>query len=187
MAGRLLRLAGALPAYAQTAFEGLAPRGLGGAGTVFVVHAVVRSERGVLLCVRRELRGWELPGGEVEPGEPEQSALQREVREETGLEVAVERWVGDYLRSGFRAHRARTFACRVVGGALRPCRETPRLAWFDPAALPATVFPWFRTPLEDALRSMRDPVERREHLGLAAIFAGMRIDLRMRWRDDTAG
>jgi 8-oxo-dGTP diphosphatase len=186
VAGRLLRLAGALPAYAQTALEGLAPRGLGGAGAVSVVQAVVRSERGVLLCVRRELRGWELPGGQVEPGEPEPVALQREVREETGLEVMAERLVGDYRRSGFRAHRARVFACRVVGGALRPSREAPHLAWFDPSALPGTIFPWFRTPLEDALRGGPHPVERHEHQGLAAILAGMRIDLRMRWLGDRA-
>ena len=186
MARRLLRLAGALPAYARTAFEGLAPRALGGAGVVTVVQGVVRSERSVLLCVRRELRGWELPGGEVEPGEPDELALVREVREETGLEVAVERRVGDYVRSGFRAHCARVFTCRPVGGALRPSREAPRLAWFDPAALPGTIFPWFRTPLEDALRERADAVVRREHQGLAAIFAGMRIDLRMRWLDDRA-
>jgi 8-oxo-dGTP pyrophosphatase MutT (NUDIX family) len=186
VAGRLLRLAGVLPAYARTAFEGLAPRGLGGPGCVRVVQAVVLSERGVLLCVRRELRGWELPGGEVEPGEGDPDALRREVREETGLEVAIERTVGDYLRTGFRAHRARVFACRVVGGALRPSREAPRLAWFDPAALPDTIFPWFRTPLEDALRGRADPIERRERQGLAAVWAGMRIDLRMRWSDDQA-
>jgi ADP-ribose pyrophosphatase YjhB (NUDIX family) len=186
VAGRLLRLAGALPAYAQTAFAGLAPRALGGAGPVIVVQAVVRSERGVLLCVRRELRGWELPGGEPRPGEPEPIGLAREVREETGLEVVVERLVGDYRRSGFHSHRARVYACRVVGGALRPSREAPRLAWFDPTGLPGTIFPWFRTPLEDALRALPDPIERTEHQGLAAILTGLRIDLRMRWLDDRA-
>ena len=186
MAGRLLRLAGALPAYAQTAFDGLAPRALGGAGAVVVVQAVVRSERGVLLCVRRELRGWELPGGELLPGEAEPLGLQREVREETGLEVAAERLVGEYHRSGFRPHRARVYACRVLGGSLHPSRESPRLAWFDPAALPRTLFPWFRTPLEDALRGLSEPALRREHQGLASVLAGMRIDLRMRWLDDRA-
>jgi 8-oxo-dGTP diphosphatase len=186
VAGRLGRLLAALPAYAHTGFEGLAPRRLGGAGTVRVVQGVVRSERGVLLCVRRELRGWELPGGEPDPGESDEEALRREVREETGVEVAVQGAVGDYLRSGFRAHCARVFHCRVVGGALRPSREMPRLAWFDPAQLPRTIFPWFRVPLEDALCGGAEPVARREHQGLAAIWAGLRIDLRMRWTDDLA-
>ena len=184
MAGRLGRLLAALPAYAHTALEGLAPRGLGGAGTVRVVQGVVRSERGVLLCVRRELRGWELPGGEPRPGESDEEALRREVREETGLEIAVEGAVGDYVRSGFRAHCARVFRCRAVGGALRASREAPRLAWFEPERLPATIFPWFRVPLEDALRGLAEPVARREHLGVAAVWDGLRIDLRMRWRGD---
>ena len=119
----------------------------------------------------------------MRPGEPDEDALRREVREETGLEVAVERLVGEYVRSGFRAHVARVYACRVVGGALRPSREAPRHGWFAPGALPDAIFPWFRGPLEDALRELPAPVERREHQGAAAILAGMRIDLATRRRE----
>ena len=180
--GRLCRVAGALPAWAEVAWEALAPRALGGAGRARVVQGVVSGAAGVLLCQRRELRGWELPGGALAPGERDEDALRREVAEETGLDVAVGRLVGDYERSGFRAHHARVFACRPVGGALRPSRETPRLAWFPPDALPDTLFPWFRGPLEDALAAHAAPVARREHQGLGAIWAGMRIDLTSRWR-----
>jgi 8-oxo-dGTP pyrophosphatase MutT (NUDIX family) len=182
MTGRLRALAGALPAWAGVAWEALAPRAAGGAGRARVVQAVVRGEGGVLLCERRELRGWELPGGTVRPGEPDEDALRREVAEETGLDVAVERHVGDYVRTGFRPHTARVFACRVVGGALRPSREAPRHGWFAPSALPDGIFPWFRGPLEDALRELPAPIERREHQGLRAILAGMRIDLATRRR-----
>jgi 8-oxo-dGTP pyrophosphatase MutT (NUDIX family) len=180
---RLRALASALPAWAVVAWEALAPRAVGGAGRARVVQAVVRGPDGVLLSERRELRGWELPGGAVKAGESDEDALRREVREETGLEVAVERHVGDYARTGFRAHLARVYACRVVGGDLRPSREAPRHGWFACDSLPDGIFPWFRGPLEDALSELPAPVERREHQGLAAIAAGMRIDLATRRRE----
>jgi ADP-ribose pyrophosphatase YjhB (NUDIX family) len=172
---------GALPAWATVAWEALAPRAVGGGGRPRVVQAVVRCERGVLLATRRELQGWELPGGEVNAGESDEAALVREVREETGLDVAIERLVGVYERSGFRSHTAHVFACRPTGGALRSSGETPTVAWFDPARLPDGIFPWFRVPLDDALAGHAEPVRRRDHQGLAAILVGARIDLASRW------
>ena len=179
----LRALASALPDWARVAWEALAPRAAGGVGRAVVVQAVVRGPGGVVLCERRELRGWELPGGAVRPGEPDEEALRREVREEIGLEVAVERLVGEYVRSGFRAHVARVYLCQVAGGELRPCREAPRCAWFAPDALPDGIFPWFRGPLEDALRDLPEPIARSERQGAAAILAGMRIDLATRLRE----
>ncbi|MCL2732926.1 MAG: NUDIX domain-containing protein, partial [Actinomycetia bacterium] len=49
-------------------------------------------DRGRLLAARRtappELAGqWELPGGKVEPGERDEDALVRELREELGVTV----------------------------------------------------------------------------------------------------
>jgi len=180
--GRLWRIAGVLPAWCGVAWEALAPRAAGGAGRARVAQAVVRDAQRVLLCERRELRGWELPGGAVRPGERDEDAVVREVREETGLEVAVVRVVGRYERSGFRAHTAIVFECAVTGGAIATSRETPRVAWFDVAALPDTIFPWFRTPLDDALDGAAAPVAKRERQGVAAIVAGARIDLTTRWR-----
>jgi 8-oxo-dGTP pyrophosphatase MutT (NUDIX family) len=182
--GRLGRIAGVLPAWFEVAWEAFAQRAGSGALRPRVAQAVVRDAQRVLLCERRELRGWELPGGAVQPGERDEDAVAREVREETGLDVAVARCVGRYERSGFRAHTAIVFECRVTGGAIATSRETPHVAWFDVAALPDTIFPWFRTPLEDALAQHAESVERRDHQGPAAIAAGARIDLATRWRGD---
>ena len=48
------------------------------------------------LLVRSSRRGWEFPGGEVEPGESVMDALAREIREETGVEVRPAAFVGEY-------------------------------------------------------------------------------------------
>lgn len=151
-----------------------------------LVQGVVLGPEGVLLALRRELRGWELPGGRAERGEDERAALVRELREETGLEVAVEERVGEYRRRGFAPHRALVYRCRVRGGALRPSADTPAVAWFSAGALPDTLFPWFRRPLLDALGSGPFPIACDERLGLAAIAAGLRIDLACRWRGEGA-
>jgi 8-oxo-dGTP diphosphatase len=64
--------------------------------TVRVVAAVIYDEQRRVLVTQRPagkaLAGqWEFPGGKVETGEPERSALQRELREELGLRVAAAR------------------------------------------------------------------------------------------------
>jgi 8-oxo-dGTP diphosphatase len=53
--------------------------------------AVIFDAQGrVLLCHRRDMDVWNLPGGGVESGELPTETVVRETREETGLEVAVE-------------------------------------------------------------------------------------------------
>ncbi len=151
-----------------------------------MVQAVILRAGQVLLAVRSDLHGWELPGGTPHTGESDARALAREIREETGFEVEILRHVGDYERSGFRPHLARVFACRVQGGVEHPSAETPCLRWFEVARLPTTLFPWYRAPLADALSDLREPVTRREHQGVARVLAGLAIDLRMRIRDDSA-
>lgn len=146
-----------------------------------LVQGVIEGEAGVLLTLRRELRGWELPGGRAEPGEADTAALVREIREETGLVVEPLGLVGEYRRTGFAAHRARVYRCRPVNGALQPSPETPSVAWFRQDALPDTLFPWFRGPLADALAGSSS-LRRDEHLGSRAIARGLAIDLRERWR-----
>jgi 8-oxo-dGTP diphosphatase len=57
------------------------------------VGAIIHDAEGRLVVVRRgrpPSKGlWSIPGGRVEPGESDQDAVRREVREETGLQVDV--------------------------------------------------------------------------------------------------
>lgn len=110
------------------------------------VIAVVLDEHGRVLMVRRSDTGdWALVTGCLEPGEQPAAGAVREVLEETGVEVAVERLLsvealdlsvapnGDqvyWLAIGLR--------CRVVGGDARVNDdESVDVGWFDPKAVPA--------------------------------------------------
>lgn len=180
-------LPGLLRVYARTAWWGLVSPRLSKRAPLLVHQAVVLRDGNVLLAVRSDIRGWELPGGNPDPGEPGEATLHRELLEETGIEVEVERHVGDYVRSGFRPHTARVWLCRAVGGELRPSVETPVVDWFPVDAVPSTLLPWYRGPLADALAGHPEPVEVHERWGVSEIARAIAIDLRMRASGHRAG
>ena len=186
--GRFGRFWGGLADYLRTAWWGLfAPR-MSERETLEIVQAIIlrgdaeRDRADVLLSIRSDLFGWELPGGTPESGETHEESLRREVHEETGLEIEIEAHVGDWVRRGFRPHRARIYRCRVVGGIESPSHETPRLGWFPIANPPEALFPWYREPLRCAREDREGPVARDEWQGLGSIWKAMKIDLAMRWR-----
>ena len=183
LAGRLAKV---LPEYLGIGAWAVARRFGSSSGPLVIVQGVVLSDAGVLLAVRVEPRGWELPGGNLEAGEDDESALVREVREETGIEIEVGPLIGEYHRSGFLPHTARVYLCDPRGGAIAPSSETARVRWWDPRALPDTLLPWCRQPLRDGLDRLERPVLRRQHQGVSDVIASVKIDLRMRLSDDRA-
>jgi ADP-ribose pyrophosphatase YjhB (NUDIX family) len=125
------------------------------------VSAVIFDRRGHLLLQQRSDGGqWGLPGGSVEIGESVTEAVIREVREETGLVVAVRRMVGVYSDPGLQVVRYPNgnvwhyvnvcFECAVRGGELTTCDETLALRYFPPARLPSTLLSNHRVRIRDA-------------------------------------
>ena len=88
-------------------------------------------------------RYWLLPGGGRDPGETESECLQREVVEETGLDVKVGRLLLDDPADpqDETYQRLQTYECRIIAGQPSPGSEpevdTPEhttieaLAWID--------------------------------------------------------
>lgn len=98
-------------------------------------------ERKRAFLTRREDNGhWCLPGGHVEPGESVTEACQREVLEETGLEIRVRRLVGVYSNAdllvvypGGQKFQivVLSFEADVIGGSPRLSPETTGFGYFD--------------------------------------------------------
>jgi 8-oxo-dGTP diphosphatase len=98
----------------------------------------------VLLARRRAepFRGrWDIPGGFLEEGEQPLDGLRRELREETGLEIEPQEFLGVWMdRYGGDSTAEATlnlyWTARVVAGEPQPADDVDALAWFSPAELP---------------------------------------------------
>jgi 8-oxo-dGTP pyrophosphatase MutT (NUDIX family) len=128
----------------------------GGRQVKLGAFATVRDKVGrVLLAQRRTDDFWMQPGGGIEPGETPWQAVVREVREETGFDVTVERLIGIYCWPE-TSELIFSFLCALKGGAVRASDETRDVRFFPPDALPARTFAEHRERIADALASARD-------------------------------
>jgi len=98
----------------------------------------VHDDRGRLLLVQRANepgRGlWSVPGGRVEAGESDHSAVRREVAEETGLSVIVGAllgWVERPARAG--TYLIHDYACRTDETELFPGDDAADAMWANRA------------------------------------------------------
>jgi ADP-ribose pyrophosphatase YjhB (NUDIX family) len=118
---------------------------------VAVAGVVVDDAGRVLVVQRRDNGRWEAPGGVLELGETFEQGVRREVEEETGVDVEVQRLTGVY-KNMKRGVVALVFRCRPIGGTLRETEESQQVEWLTAPEVHKRLMPAFAVRIEDALR-----------------------------------
>jgi len=127
-------------------------------GPKLVAGAIFELDGGIVLIQRDIEPGygkWTFPGGFVERGERAEAAAQREVLEESGLEIEVSEIVGLYTYEG-EVPAIAVFAAGVTGGKPTPLDETMDVRSFPRDGLPwaEMAFPSTKHALKDYLRKL---------------------------------
>jgi 8-oxo-dGTP diphosphatase len=109
---------------------------------VLGVAAVIWNDRQEVLLIRRTKEPrkgqWSLPGGKVEFGESLEDAVRREVREETGLEIALLGLAGvaeTFLDASVEAANVHfvllDYSARVISGEAVAASDAADATWFS--------------------------------------------------------
>lgn len=112
---------------------------------IIVAAAIIRRSAHILLTRRKPgahlANLWEFPGGKLEPGESLKDALQRELREELGIDVTV----GDEYYSTVHHYSSKSvalhfFNCTIIQGEPRAI-DVAEFRWVRPSELHSYEFP----------------------------------------------
>lgn len=127
------------------------------------VFATILNEAGEVLLVRQNYneRLWTQPGGRVEPNESPLDALYREILEESGHIVEIERFVGAYSRT-YDDDLVLAFLASVrERHPWQPDGEIAAIGFFAPDRLPEPMSVRTRLRIADAMAG---------HSGLVRVF-----------------
>lgn len=109
-----------------------------------VVAAIIQRD-GAYFATQRgygEFEGlWEFPGGKIEPGESREVALKREIQEELGVDITIDKFLctTDYDYPSFHL-TMHCYLCSVVSGEIE-LREHMSARWLTTKTLDSVE--WF--------------------------------------------
>jgi ADP-ribose pyrophosphatase YjhB (NUDIX family) len=124
--------------------------------------AVVRD--GKILLIHEKADGkWAMPGGWADIGDSPAEMVAREVREESGFEVSVDKLIGVYDANRiqplefYHAYKL-IFLCTITGGEAQTSIETSGVDFFNPKYLPPlSLSRTNKRMVEEAMAHVKDP------------------------------
>ena len=120
--------------------------------TVCAFALILDGRSRLLLCRRKKDGKWNLPGGHLDAKEAPWDTVVREVREEIGLDVRVQRLLGVYSVPS-QDDLVLTFICSPVSKTLRASDEIDQIDWFEPGRLPTGMRPRHEGRAKDAFNN----------------------------------
>ncbi len=121
--------------------------------SVSVAGLVFDRDDRILAIRRRDNDQWQPPGGVLEVDETFEEGVRREVLEETGVEVRVERLTGVYkhMKMGVVAL---VFRCAYIDGTPQTTDESRDVCWLDVSDAIKSMPPTFAVRVQDALQPL---------------------------------
>ncbi|HKG55357.1 MAG TPA: NUDIX hydrolase [Anaerolineales bacterium] len=103
---------------------------------VFAAAVIFDEEKNIFLVksTYQRFHPWGLPGGSLEYGEHPEEAVIREVWEETGLHICIEKLL--LVNSWLPDRVGLYYLCRIIDGTFHPTDEISEFAYFSLEDLP---------------------------------------------------
>jgi 8-oxo-dGTP diphosphatase len=128
--------------------------------------AIIPFPHNQILLIKRNTRPfvgyWALPGGRMDPGETVEQTIVREIKEETGLDVAIVSKIGEYVEMGVKddveyEYYPTCFEVKRVGGEIKKQEsEIQEIRLFTLNALPEPLAFEHDLMVKDYLKNQKD-------------------------------
>jgi len=127
---------------------------------IAAIATVFDADDRLLVIERTDGLGWCPPGGSLDLGETPAEAAEREVREETGIEVEARELVDTYAVEppGDFPHYSisHVYLCERVGGDATTTHEARQVEYRSVEGVPEWALDYYRDAVEDALTIHRE-------------------------------
>jgi len=131
------------------------------------VGAIIINELNQVLLQHRKIGdGWAPPSGKIEPGETIIEALRREIQEECGMEIIVDRLTGIYSTpeyqivkypNGEKIHFVTSvFLCRAQKHRAPDAVADMKFKWYYPGEFPDNLLQYAKIWLRDGLQKSNE-------------------------------